>query len=218
MFPYPPLSLSNKDQWGVFAGTRSFSSLECICYFPYDQSQVENWFVEGFTEYMSKLTSYRTGFISGPEFLQQLAFSHDNYLNKAGKISLMEAGKQKGSNYSLIYDGGFTVALALDIDVRKLTNNKKGIIDIMNIMYSKFGKNKLPYKYEDIIKVSSEIAGTDLSGFFNAYISGVQVIPINKYLADAGLEVSGQNGSTVIQPNMNASPGEKNLLKAMLSK
>jgi predicted metalloprotease with PDZ domain len=83
-------------------------------------------------------------------------------------------------------------------------------------MYSKFGKTGIPYRYDDIIAVSSEMAGADLSGFFSSYVSGLQVIPIDKYLGYAGLEADVLSGETIIQPRMNAGAEAKELLRGVL--
>jgi len=206
---------SDKAQWGYLLAHEVFHLWNGHAIAPADQPKVE-WFVEGFTEYMSKLTAYRTGFITEAEFLQQLAFCRSDYLHRAGKISLVDAGVEKGVNYGLIYNGGMAAAFALDVEVRTKTNNKKGLIDVMRMMYSKFGKTNIAYKYDDIIAVSSETAGTGLSGFFSSYVSGLKVIPLDKYLADAGLEAVVLNGETVIQPKINAAAGAKELLKSVL--
>jgi len=205
----------DKGQWGYLLAHEVFHLWNGGAIAPADQPKVE-WFAEGFTEYMSKLTAYRTGFITEAEFLQQLANCRSDYLRRAGKISLVDAGVEKGVNYGLIYNGGMAAAFALDIEVRKKTNNKKGLIDIMRKMYSKFGKTNLAYKYDDIIAVSSEVAGTDLSGFFSSYVSGLRVMPLDKYLACAGLEADVLNGETVIQPKMNATAQMKELLNGVL--
>ncbi|CAN5278146.1 hypothetical protein BH09BAC6_BH09BAC6_11210 [soil metagenome] len=204
--------MGNKGRWGYLLSHEAFHLWNGQAISPADQSQVE-WFVEGFTEYMSKLTAFRTGFISEAEYLQQLSQCRNSYLSLGGKVSLVKAGLQKGMNYSLIYDGGMSVALALDIEIHRSTGNKKGFINIMREMYTRYGKTTVPYKYDDIIKVCSEIAGHDLSAFFTAYISGTQLIPLDKYLGYAGLQAS-QGGD--IQLNANATTAEKDLLKTLL--
>jgi predicted metalloprotease with PDZ domain len=214
MFSRAP-DMYNKGQWGYLLAHEVFHLWNGRAIAPADQPKVE-WFVEGFTEYMSKLTAYRTGFITEAEFLQQLAYCRSDYLRRAGKISLADAGAEKGVNYSLIYNGGMAAAFALDIEVRTKTNNKKSLVGLMHNMYSKFGKTGIAYKYDDIIALSSETAGADLSGFFSSYVSGLQVIPFDKYLAYAGLEADVLNGETVIQPKMNATEEAKELLKGIL--
>jgi predicted metalloprotease with PDZ domain len=215
MFSQPP-DMSNKGRWGYLLAHEVFHLWNGQAISPLNQSQVE-WFVEGFTEYMSKLSAYRTGFISEAEFLQQLAYCHYGYFSNAGKISLVEAGLHKGSNYDLIYTGGMSVALSLYIQIRKATQNKKSFIYMMKLMYSKFGKNNKPYNYEDIIIVSSAFCGIDLSGFFKKYVSGTEVIPLDTYLGYAGLELT--TGSQIaIKPNLNAAPAEKELLKGILAR
>ncbi len=214
MFGQAP-DMYNKGQWGYLLAHEVFHLWNGSAITPADQPKVE-WFVEGFTEYMSKLTAYRTGFITQSEFLQQLAYCRSDYLSRAGKISLVDAGLEKGVNYSLIYNGGMAAAFALDVEIRTKTNNKQGLVDLMRRMYTKFGKTNTAYTYQDIISVSSETAGADLSGFFRSYVSGLQVMPLDKYLASAGLEVDTLNGETVLQPNVTAAVEAKELLRGVL--
>jgi len=214
MFGQAP-DLYNKGQWGYLLAHEVFHLWNGSAIAPADQPKVE-WFVEGFTEYMSKLTAYRTGFITQSEFLQQLAFCRSDYLSRAGKISLVDAGLEKGVNYGLIYNGGMAAAFAIDVEVRTKTNNKKGLVDVMRLMYTKFGKTNTAYTYQDIMAASSEAAGADLSGFFSSYVSGLQVMPLDNYLARAGLEVGTLNGETVIQPKLDGAAEEKELLKGVL--
>ena len=82
-----------------------------------------------------------------------------------------------------------SVAIALDIECRKSTKNRNGLVEIMKKMYSKFGKTHKPYTYKDIINVSSKVAGNDLSEFFADYVAGIKVIPLKKYFGYEGLEI-----------------------------
>lgn len=216
MFNQPP-TMANKSFWGYLLAHEIFHLWNGGALYTNDQSKVE-WFVEGFTEYMSKVAQYRTGFTSEDEFLRQANYSIDSYRGNAGKIAMTDAGIHKGENYSFIYDGGFSVALALDIQTRRATHNQKGVIDILRAMYSKFGGSHTPYTYQDIINVSGEVSGTDLSGFFNDYVSGTKVMPFSEYLGYAGLEIKTMQGQKIILPKAYATDEEKNLMKAVLYK
>jgi predicted metalloprotease with PDZ domain len=139
-------------------------------------------------------------------------------MKNAGRISMVEAGDNKGPNYELIYRGGMAVAIALDMETRTATGNKKNLVDIMKTMYLTFGTSHRPYTYQDIIKISSSVAGKDFSGFFSEYVSGVNVLPLNTYFQSAGLEIKQQNGATVIEPGLNTTQQEKRFLEAVLYK
>ena len=216
MFNYPP-GINNKASWGYLLAHEVFHLWNGHTISPVSQHEVE-WFVEGFTDYMSKLTAYKTGFINEQEFFEQVAYSYDSYVAGAGIVSMVDAGQHKGQNYNLVYGGGLTAAIAIEAECRKATNNKKGFIDIMKKMYAEFGITGKPYTYSDIVKICSETAGIDLSPFFNTYIQGTAIIPLAKYYSYAGLDVTKQNFGTVILRKANATPQETLCLNAMLGK
>lgn len=197
MFSQPP-ALANKIQWGYLLSHEIFHLWNGHAIAPANQPQVE-WFVEGFTEYISKLMDFRSGLISESEFLGQLAYSYGTYKSVAGRISMVEAGNNKGQNYNHIYFGGMMTAMAIDLECRHLTGNKKGIMNIMQKMYSQFGISNTPYRYTDIISACNDVAGTDFSGFFKSYVSGIKIIPVNDYLHYAGLQLGTANGENDIE-------------------
>jgi len=175
MFNQPP-TMANKSFWGYLLAHEIFHLWDGGALYPNNQPEVE-WFVEGFTEYMSKLAQYRTGFISEDEFLRQANQGMESYRRNAGSIAMTTAGQNKGENYSFIYDGGFSIALALDIRTRQATHNQESVIDILRAMYDKFGKSHTAYGYHDIIITASQVSGTDMTGFFNSYVSGTGILP-----------------------------------------
>jgi len=84
------------------------------------------WFSEGFTEYYSSLTLLRTGLINEQLYFKKLERYFARYmitkkLWPEQPISLVEAGKDKHKNWLLVYGGGATLALILDIEIRDLT-------------------------------------------------------------------------------------------------
>lgn len=97
-----------------------------------EESQ-EFGFNEGATDYLAYLLEARAGFIGKDELLKVLAKKFDEYKTVAGKISPRQAGSNKVKNYDLIYSGGFLAALALDIEMRKATENQKVSLIYLNL-------------------------------------------------------------------------------------
>ncbi len=212
VFNSPP-SMANKARWGYLIAHEAFHLWNGHTIEPADQPTVE-WFVEGFTDYMSKLYAYRTGFTNQQDLFDQFAYSYGSYVASAGRVSLIDAGQDKGGNYSFIYGGGLTAAMALDIQCREATNNKAGFGEIMRRMYTDFGTTGKPYTYADIIKVCCEVAGKDLSSFFKDYVEGTKVIPLAEYCAKAGLVFA--NGQITQNPGISAAQAA--LLEGVLEK
>ena len=99
----------------------------------------EYWFSEGFTEYYSRIVSARLGLTSENEFLENLERACEAYLSKQGNLSIHRAGEDKGTNSGLVYQGGSLIAAVLDVQIRKLTQNRKSLDDVMKQMYREFG-------------------------------------------------------------------------------
>ena len=57
----------------------------------------------------------------------------------------------------------------------------------MKQMYEEFGRSRKGYSYEDIVRISSGIAGKDLSPFFERYVAGSEMLDIAPTFAAMGL-------------------------------
>ena len=157
----------------------------------------EYWFSEGVTEYYSHITSARLGFTSESDFLKNLERACESYLSKQGELSIRGAGKNKGSNSGLVYQGGNLIALALDVQIRKRTQNQKSLDDLMKQMYSEFGVTGKTYTIDDVIRITTDIAGKDFEPFFRKYVSGTERLPLAEYLGDVGVDVKIELGEQV---------------------
>jgi predicted metalloprotease with PDZ domain len=151
------------------------------------QSGKEHWFNEGFTEYYTFKTAVQLGLISSNEALAIAAKAIGFYSSSEGlgTLSTRDAGasnKTKFDNYFLVYHGGWVVALVLDSDIRKRTNGKKSLDDLMRWMYSNYHRNEVLYNLQDINKGLKEITHFNYSDFLNTYVNGKSVIPVSDYL------------------------------------
>lgn len=85
----------------------------------------EEWFKEGFTDYLTNILLTRNKIIDEATFYKRF----ENVITKynitrdlqQNKLSIQESGKNKDQNRYLVYGGGELVALALDIEIRKST-------------------------------------------------------------------------------------------------
>ena len=149
----------------------------------------EYWFSAGFTEYYSEIVPARLGLASESDFLRNFERIWKSYLSRQGELSIREAGEDKTTNRELVYDGGCLVAAALDLQIRKRTQNRSSLDDVMQQMYQAFGLTDAVFTMNDVIKIISQIAGEDFKPFFNEYVAGTERLPLEKYFGDAGLDV-----------------------------
>ena len=149
----------------------------------------EYWFSEGFTEYCSKISCARLGIISEDDFLRDLERKWELYLSKQGELSIREAGENKMSNRELVYEGGSLIAAALDLQIRKHTQNRNSLDDVMKQMYQEFGLTGNEYTMNDVIRIVSQIADEDFELFFKKYVAGTERLPLAEYFTNAGINV-----------------------------
>jgi hypothetical protein len=55
-------------------------------------------------------------------------------------------------------------------------------------MFADFGATGKQWRPQDLVRVSSQVAGTDLSGTFQKYIAEANPLPVQECLANAGFD------------------------------
>jgi predicted metalloprotease with PDZ domain len=141
------------------------------------EKQNVEWFGEGFTEYYSSLTLYRTGLIDENLWFRKL----ETYLARhvitttmwpVDTVSLVDAGQDKHKNWLRIYGGGATMALVLDIEIRSATRGDRGLDDVMRLLKQHFSDSGARYRISDILAAVNSVSGKDFTTFFAAHITG----------------------------------------------
>ena len=175
-----------------------------ICYIwngiSIDFRDQEYWFSAGFTQYYSKVVCSRLGLVSEDDFVKDLERTWESYLSRQGRKSIREAGEDKSSNRELVYDGGSLVAAALDLQIRKYTQNRKSLDDVMKRMYQEFGLTDAAYTMDDVIRIVSQVTGGDFEPFFSRYVDGTEELPLDRYLRNAGVDARIEFGEKL--PNL----------------
>ncbi|MBI5473622.1 MAG: M61 family metallopeptidase [Ignavibacteriae bacterium] len=208
-----PFVFANPDSYRSFLGlisheffhTWNVKQLRPAAIDRYDWSREnyakEFWIAEGTTSYYDDLLLARAGYLSEQKSLERVAEMINADVARPGNTrqSLTEAsydawikyGKegQHAYNFETDYYGrGAAVSFALDMTIRKLTENRKSLDDVMRAMLAKFPRGRGGYTVADFQKISEEIAGASLKQFFDDYVDGVSPIPWDKLLAVVGLE------------------------------
>jgi len=183
---------------------------------PWDFTRPANtrglWIAEGITNYYGHLMQRRAGLWDDAKLLSTLAGQITEVENAPGS-RLMSAEESSLSapfiddavhaqhtnleNTSIsYYPKGEVLGIVLDLLIRGKTNGKASLDDVMRRMYEEFYL-KSPnstyylrgrgYKNEDFERVTSEVAGTDMSDFFKLYVRGVESPPYETAFAQVGL-------------------------------
>ena len=157
------------------------------------------WIAEGFTSYYGDLLLARAGVINDEEYLKELSKTMDRVQNTPGRNvqSLRSASFDAWIKYyrpddntvnSAIsyYSKGALVAFLLDAKIREHTRHKKSLDDVMRAAYEKFSEAE-GFSSEAFRKVASEVAGLDLSAFFERYVDGTDELEYGHALSFFGL-------------------------------
>jgi predicted metalloprotease with PDZ domain len=174
----------------------------------------EYWFSEGFTDYLADLLEHRTGMITEHTLIARIGQHYDKYLvaRAVGPgVSLRSAGDDKAKYYDLIYSGGLLTALALDVELRQRSAGRRGVEDLLRVMYRDFGGTGKPYAAGDIQRVAGEVAGADLSTFFTRYVDGSAALPMQAYFRALGLVQRNDSGAGILRRRVGATTREREL-------
>lgn len=185
---------------------------------PWDFTRPANtrslWIAEGLTNYYGHLMMRRAGIWDDARFLQRESDTIEGIENAPGSrlMSAEEASlsapfidraqhvqRTNLANTSIsYYPKGELVGLVLDLLIRGKTNGQASLDDVMRRMYAEFYL-KSPnatyylrgrgYQTEDFWRVASEVAGSDLSEFFNRYVRRVETPPYDEVLGHVGLRL-----------------------------
>ena len=172
------------------------------------------WIAEGFTQYYGVEMYHRAGFEDSAEFLRDLADTIATIENSsASKLMSAEASSMAApfidrafyhdrtnlENSSLSYYlKGELIALNLDLLIRGRTKGQRSLDDVMRRAYDEFYL-KSPnasyylkgrgYTVEDFKRIVSQVAGMDMTGWFEKYVRGVETLPYDESLAFLGLRL-----------------------------
>lgn len=156
------------------------------------------WVVEGLTEYYTELMVLRAGLQSRTEYLRGVSGNLQMLQQSPGRLitSLSDSsfitwnfGDDRWNGAINYYLKGSLVGLALDLTIRHVTENSRSLDDVMRELWERFGETDIPYHPADVEALASEIAGVDLSEFFEQHLRTAGETDLAPYLAHAGLRL-----------------------------
>ena len=169
---------------------------------PYEYQQ-ENysrllWMAEGNTSYFGELLCLREGLIKRDEYLEDLAKSVLAYQHQPGRFyqsaaessfdAWIDEHGERARNASVnIYSKGALLATALDIEIRRLTQGKKGFEDVHRYLYQHHNVDKGGYSEADVRTALKFVTASDWSAWWAQYVDGLAEIPLVDLFKSAGL-------------------------------
>lgn len=169
------------------------------------------WIAEGITAYYDRLFVRRAGLCTTAEFLagDPPSFGNDQTLSEVERLqtthgrlvqSLADSSldtwiklyrrDENTPNMSIsYYVKGAVVAFLLDAKIRKTTEGAKSLDDVMRLAYPRYS-GETGFTAEQFEAMASEVAGTDLSDFFDRAIRSTEELDYDEAFDWFGLRFS----------------------------
>lgn len=158
------------------------------------------WVAEGSTSYFTPILLVRAGIMKAKEYHSKLADDVNGYWRRPGRQIMdaahssfdawIEQGADFTNNFSVnIYSQGSLLSLLVDLELRQLTDGKKGYEDIHRLLYERFPLPEKGYTEQDMINLMTEVSGKSFDQFWQTYIRGTQEIDFKSLLEKVGLSL-----------------------------
>jgi predicted metalloprotease with PDZ domain len=157
---------------------------------------------EGVTTYYGDMFLMRSGVFTSEQFFSEINQRIQKHMDNFGRYNMpvVDAsfdtwldGYIPGIPHrkTSIYDEGCLIALMTDLLIRSKTTGRTSLNQVMQLMYTDFGKQKIGYSEHDYMTVVENVAGESLSDFFMDYVYGTEpFLPmIQSLLSNAGCEL-----------------------------
>ena len=165
-----------------------------VQYFDFNDPKMSQhlWMYEGTTEYFANLFQIQQGLIDEAEFYKRIMDKINNSKAYDDAMSFTEMSKNilkapYEENYANVYEKGALINMALDIELRRLSNGEKGILWLMKELSKKYGNNT-PFEDEKLIDEIVAMTYPEIRAFFDIHVVGDTPINYNEYLAKVGLQ------------------------------
>ncbi|MEO7102769.1 MAG: hypothetical protein ABI311_05350 [Gemmatimonadaceae bacterium] len=157
------------------------------------------WISEGLTTYYGNLMACRGGLGTQQDVLNSLSKAitsiqtspgrHVQTLEQASLDIFSTGGSGEGGNRSTTvsyYDKGLIVGLLLDARIEHATKGQKSLDDLMRLAYKRYG-GAHGFTPAEWVQTASEVAGTDLTGFFHTLLQTTDEMDYSEALNWFGL-------------------------------
>jgi predicted metalloprotease with PDZ domain len=173
----------------------------------------EEWFKEGATDYLTIATLARNGLIDEALLFKRLENVPRRYLiaryaQRLG-MTVREAGKDKQPNRQLVYGGGSLAALALDVEMRKRSNDRAGLPQLMQALYRESAQADRTYTLDDIARIAGALTQSDFRPFLAEAVESTAYFDIRPAYAALGLRMDSFLDETYVSREPGAGPGER---------
>ena len=152
------------------------------------------------TSSFAALTLVRTGLVSSELFYSDVARQIEILQSrparewKSVEEASLDAWFEKYPNYAgpqfsiSYYNKGELIGILLDLAIRRATDNRRSLDELMRMLYEQYGAQGKSYdESRDLQAMCEALTGTSFEDFFARYVAGTDELPYEKYLGYAGL-------------------------------
>jgi len=150
------------------------------------------WLYEGVTEYHSMLARVRDSSITEKKFFAELQQKMSAPMSLPAKLSFTEFSRRiLDSNirdsYPLVYTHGVVTAAMLDIELRRLTKGRTGLLDLIYSLMQDYGRDK-PFADTALFGEIERRTSSDFGTFLRKHVEGVEPLPLAQLFDVAGVK------------------------------
>ena len=187
------------------------------------------WLSEGGTTYFANLMLVRARIVDTEGFLGSMSSAIASLQKSPGRLlqSLEQSSAEVWTNSNSgvgakdstvsYYVKGNVVSFLLDAHIRRLTNGRKSMDDVMRIAYARYGGER-GFTADQLRAVVEEVAGTGMKPWFTRTIGTAGELDYGEMLGWYGLRfVGGAGNSWDLEVRPNATKAQQNHFKALLT-
>lgn len=164
-----------------------------IHYFDFNTPKMSQhlWMYEGITEYFANLFQVNQGLIDENEFYQRMAGKITNSKRFSDtmpftKMSAEVLKKEFKDSYLNVYEKGALIAMCLDIQLRELSNGKRGILDLMQKLSKEYGNEK-PFEDSELFDKIVSVTYPEIRTFLDTYVAGSTPLNYDEFFGKVGV-------------------------------
>ena len=160
------------------------------------------WAMEGVTSYYEKQFLVRAKLMTPRAYLKKVAEDIERLQDTPGRlvqsledssfdtwIKFYNPGEHSGNATVSYYEKGAIVSLLLDLEIRRRTKGRRSLDDVLRQLWREYASRGIGFPEGRYEAVCSEVAGANLSGFFEKHVRGTDELNYNRYLGAAGLRL-----------------------------
>ncbi len=185
--------------------TWNVKRIKPAAFVPYDLSREaytrQLWAFEGITSYYDDLALVRSGLITIDSYLELLGQTVTRVWRTPGRMrqTVAESSfdawtkfyrQDENAPNAIVsyYAKGALIALALDLTLRRNTDGKKSLDDVMRALWERYGRRGTGVPEGGVERVATEVAGFDLAPFFAQALHGTNDLPLVELFGAVGIQ------------------------------